>query len=368
VKTFYNVIEYLTGALFNIIFIVLAVIAISFVGTRAYAYGIDMFRKDLNVPFEEFTIEIPEGDVPGRADAMAIGRILEEAGLTKNAMIFYVESRLNGTHNKFRPGIYEFTTHMSNGDIMDIIQSARFAPASYTRITIREGLNLRQIGELCQSMGLFTVEEWLEACAEYDRMFFFLEPVRWRPNFLEGYLFPNTYHLPENPTPRDLIDMMLQEFQRVFDYEMEERAEELGLTIDQVIIKASIIEKEIRVPAERAICSAIIYNRLRQGRRLEMCSTVLYALDTPRDRLTFADLEVDSLYNTYRNPGLPVGPICSPGRAAIVAALHPADTNYIFMVLKDEQTGAHFFSNNYDEHLEAQRQYNQPFAPGRGGI
>jgi UPF0755 protein len=205
------------------------------------------------------------------------------------------------------------------------------------------------------------LQEWLEACANYGATFSFLADVQWRANPLEGYLFPDTYFLPANPTPNDLINRMLNRFIEVFDYEMEERAAELGLTIDQVIIKASIIEKEIRVPHERALCSAIIYNRLRQNRLLEMCSTIIYVLDVPRDRLFFSDLDIVSPYNTYRNPGLPIGPISNPGRAAIHAALYPANVDYLFMVLMDENTGEHFFSNNLNDHNRAKERYGRDF-------
>jgi UPF0755 protein len=354
--------EYMTGAIFNIIFIILAIVAVSFVGTRAYAYGMDLFRKDMNVAFEEFVIEIPEDpERPGRADALHAGRVLEQAGLTPNAWVFYLQSRLNGTYRLFRPGTYAFNTHMDDIEIMDMMQRAVFIQREEVSITIREGSTLRQIGEQAESMGLFTLEEWLYACANYGATFSFLADVAWRENPLEGYLFPDTYFLPQNPTPNDLINRMLNRFIEIFDYQLEDRAYELNLTIDQVIIKASIIEKEIRVASERALCSAIIHNRLRLNMPLQMCSTIIYVLDVPRSRLFTSDLDIVSPYNTYRNPGLPIGPISNPGRAAIMAALYPADASYLFMVLANETTGEHFFTHDYNEHLRARDRYNRPF-------
>lgn len=359
-KTVRNIMGYMTGALFNVIFILLAVVAVYFIGTRAYAFGMDLFTNDMSGDFVEIIVEIPEGEIPNRADAMTAARILEEAEIINSAWVFYLEARLNGTHNLFRPGTYEFNTHMSNGDIMDIMQRAQFALAEDIRFRVPEGVNMREIGELAENQGLFTQAEFLEAANEYARGFFFLEPIRWRDNFLEGYLFPNTYNLPQNPRPQDLIDRMLTEFQRVvFDNDMEERAEAMGLTIDEVVIIASIIEREVRVPHERALVSAIIHNRLAIDMPLQMCSTVQFVLDVPRDRLLFADLEIDSPFNTYRHRGLPIGPIANPGRAALEAALNPADVDYLFMVLMDTGTGQHFFSNNYADHSAANRRYNR---------
>jgi len=361
-KSFYNIIEYVSGALFNIVFIVIGVVAVYFVSSNAYAYGMDMFNKDMDVALETYEIVIPEsGEEENRADALHVGRILEEAGLTKNAWVFFLEARLNGLYKDFRPGTYQFTTHMGNGEIMEIMQTAQFADAAETQISIPEGLNLRQIAELCERKELFTAQEFLDACEEYERMFFFLEPVQWRKNPLEGYLFPDTYRLPENPQPIDLIDRMLQRFQDVFNYELEDRAQELGFTIDEVVIMASIIEKEINRADERALCSSIIHNRLKKNMPLQMCSTVLFVLDVPISRLSLSDLEVESPYNTYRNAGLPIGPICSPGKAAIMAALNPADTNYLYMVVKDEDTGVHEFNSDYNNHLDAKDRYNQQF-------
>lgn len=359
-KTFYNIAEYLTGALFNAVFAVLAVVAIYMVSNYAYDYGKKLFAEDLNVPYVEYTVEIPEGDTPNRADALEVGKILNETGLTnKNPWIFFLEARLNGLYNKFRPGTYVFNTQMGTSKIMNDLQTARYAAVADTKITIPEGLKLRQIGELCESKGLFSTEEFLTACGEYSQTFDFLDLAPIRANPLEGYLFPDTYFLPENPEPKDLLDRMLNRFQEIFDFEMEARAEELGLTIDQIIIIASIIEKEIKVSEERALCSSIIYNRLKRNDKLEMDSTVLYVIDKQKSRILDEDLAVDSLYNTYKYPGLPAGPICNPGKASIIAALYPADTNYLYMVVSDEAKGEHFYTADYEEFLAAKARYKQ---------
>ncbi|MCL2406761.1 MAG: endolytic transglycosylase MltG [Defluviitaleaceae bacterium] len=377
---FNSLFEFMTGAIFNVIFIIVAVVAIIFVGTWAYSFGIGLFYNDTSMPLQEFTVEVTAGTSdPNRANALEVGRVLQDKGIVRSAWIFYLESRLNGTHNQLRPGTYVFNTHMRNNEIMQMMQHAEFVAAPDITITIREGLTIREIGELTAEMGLWTFEEWMYAVDNYGAQFFFLQPVQnipGRANPLEGYLFPDTYRIPHNATPNDLIDRMLNQFQRVFTFEMEERAEELGMTIDEIITIASIIEMETRLASERPLVSAIVFNRLNRHptqnftgtMQLEMCSTVIYALalmgyETPADGHVLnrhIESTASSPYNTYRNGGgLPPGPITNPGRAAINAALNPANTRYLFMVLADPASGRHVFNTTFTGHNQAIERYRR---------
>ncbi len=150
-------------------------------------------------------------------------------------------------------------------------------------------------------------------------------------------------------------------FDDVFTQEYYDQAEELGYTVDEIITIASMIEKEVRVAEERPKVAGVIYNRLNIDMNLQMCSTIMYALEIPRDRLLYRDLEIESPYNTYRNPGLPIGPIANPGAAAIEASLYPESHNYLYFVLKDPETGAHEFNATLDDHNAAKNKYNQKF-------
>src|SRR5690606_4796977 len=171
---------------------------------------------------------------------------------------------------------------------------------------------------------------------------------------LEGYLFPDTYVFTRTTTEKHLIAGMLDGFQRALERALGDeglqRAEDLGLTVHEVVTMASIIEREAQVAAERPLIAAVYHNRLRIGMKLDADPTVLYALGRTDGRLLYEDLEVDSPYNTYRNPGLPPGPIASPGEAAIRAALHPADVDYLFFVAKGDGSGEHLFARTYEEH------------------
>lgn len=175
---------------------------------------------------------------------------------------------------------------------------------------------------------------------------------------LEGYLFPDTYDIPWGLSSRDIAAVMVSRLDAVFDEGMQRRAAEIGLSRREVLTMASIVEAETQLGSERALVSAVYHNRLKKGMRLEADPTVAYAMGGYKGRLFYRDLEIDSPYNTYKNKGLPPGPICNPGRAAIVAALYP-DTTSQAMYFVAEGDGGHIFSNTLSEHLTAVRKVRQ---------
>jgi len=182
---------------------------------------------------------------------------------------------------------------------------------------------------------------------------------------LEGYLFPDTYHVPFGAGAGDVVGQMLARFDDVFVDSLSARAAEIGMTPHQALTLASIIEAEARVPEERPTISAVYHNRLRKGMRLEADPTVAYAMGGFRGRLLYVHLETDSPYNTYKNKGLPPGPICSPGEAAIRAALYPRPgVGALYFVARGD--GSHIFSMTLREHLSAIKQVRSGAAAGNG--
>ena len=355
-----NILSFITGSVTNMAIVAVSILLVYLAISKGFAYGKEFIVDQDNTkrPPRDILLRIPDG-----SDAQAIGEILEKEDLTTSAFVFYLQARLNGTYKLFKPGEYLLNANMSINEIMEILQEGQnVADNGDLKVTIVEGLTNKQIAEYLEAEGLFTAEEFLAECAngEYPHSFLVNAPVR-EEKRLEGYLFPDTYNLPPNPTPRDLIMRMLNRFDDVLTDSMQARAVELNLSIDDVIVIASIIEKEIKVPEERALCAAVIYNRLEQGKRLEMCSTILYALDKRKDRLYDSDLQVDSPYNTYRNGGLPAGPISNPGAASIVAALEPANVDFVYFVVRNEETGEHFFTASFDEFLTAKEVYQQKY-------
>jgi UPF0755 protein len=272
-------------------------------------------------------------------------------------MMFRLELLLMGAPSYYEAGTYELNYSLSTTQLNARLSAGPIDPYASNRITIPEGFTQRDIGLRLEDAGFFTAEEFMYAANNHDFGFRFLEDIPNRPSRLEGYLFPDTYFLPANVTPEQVITMMLSRFNEVFTFEYRMRAEEMGLTMDQVVNIAAMIEREVRVPDERPMVSRVIHNRLDINMPLQIDATVIYALDRHLARITFADLEVDSPYNTYRVSGLPLGPISNPGAASINAALFPANGTWLFYVLVDADTGAHLFTNTYEEHSHAVANY-----------
>ena len=171
---------------------------------------------------------------------------------------------------------------------------------------------------------------------------------------LEGYLFPETYFFDPDADERAIAALMVNQFHRVFTDSLRQQLEALGLSLHQAVTLASIVEREAVAVEEQPIISGVFQRRLKLNRRLESCATINYALGTNNKRLTYADLEVDSPFNTYRHHGLPPGPISNPGRTALLAVLYPSETEYLYFVSRGD--GTHIFSRTNREHERAKRQ------------
>jgi len=173
---------------------------------------------------------------------------------------------------------------------------------------------------------------------------------------LEGYLFPDTYHVPRGLSEQSLLTLMVRNFQKRYSADMATRAQQLDLTQHEVVTLASLVEKEAQIDAERPLIAAVFHNRLRRGMRLQCDPTVIYALGERFDgNLRKDDLQIDSPYNTYRYAGLPPGPIANPGQRALEAAINPAAVDYLYFVATRDG-GRHIFSKSLQEHNVAVRQ------------
>ena len=357
-KIFMKAFSFVTGNLLNIAIVVVTVFLVYTFSMKAYDYGKDFMSIDAASKIsKEITVVIPEG-----ADAWGVAKVLKDNELIDNEFMFYIQARLNGTYKLYNPGSFKLNQNMDLNTIMDTLRKEVFEDTGNTiKVTFPEGLSLAQMALLLESKELFTAEEFLTACNEIDFNTGFLSEIPDRPKRIEGYLFPDTYFFLADATPEQVIWKMIDTFEEVYSSDIMPLASGLGLTMDEVVKMASIIEKEINRAEERVLASAVIHNRLKINMRLQMCSTVIYALDKRKDRLLYSDLEVDSPYNTYVHAGLPIGPISNPGKASLLAAVSPADVNYTYFVLKNEETGEHYFTNSFDDFLNAQNQYDQPF-------
>jgi UPF0755 protein len=215
-------------------------------------------------------------------------------------------------------------------------------------VTIPEGFMHHQIAATLYSTARVDSAAFVDLVDDEDM----LREFRIDGPSLEGYLFPDTYRIPWGTNAQDAARVMISRLESVFDEAMSRRAHELSLSRHEVLTLASIIEAETKLDSERPLVSAVYHNRLRRGMRLEADPTVAYAMGGYKGRLFYRDLAVDSPYNTYKHPGLPPGPVCSPGRASITAALYPDTTSEaVYFVAQGD--GGHIFSRTLSEHQAA---------------
>ncbi|HEY3128879.1 MAG TPA: endolytic transglycosylase MltG [Acidobacteriota bacterium] len=319
--------------------------------------GLFVLRK----PYRGFAeaekiVDIDRGD-----SARLIAYRMKENGIVPSATLFYTYLRLTGKAGAIKAGEYQFTEPMT---MAQVAKKLIRGDVYRHKVTIPEGLIFQDIKPIFLREG-FGPEE------DFDGAFNNVEPIvdldRQAKN-VEGYLFPETYLLSRRATPQSILLEMVRGFRRRFDSGRIRRSREMGMTVRQAVTLASLIEKETALDNERYLVSSVYHNRLKEGMLLACDPTVIYAirLIRPWDGVIHqSDLQLDSPYNTYRQPGLPPGPIANPGLKAIDAALHPADTGYLYFVSRND--GSHAFSENLEAHNRAVEQYRRAKSAGANG-
>jgi len=290
--------------------------------------------------------------IPKGASTWRIGEDLARAGLVRDARALVIATMLRRAAGRLRHGEYLLAPSQSALQIVDALVKGEVV---LHRVTIPEGYTIRQIADLLSVAGLADGDRFLNLALRGGRGLRRPGLADLPVDSLEGYLFPDTYQFARGLETEGLLGAIVDRFETAVGITLRSSAEARGVTLHQLLTVASMIERETRVPDERRIVASVIYNRLAKGMRLEIDATVLYALGRHKDVVTLEDLAVDSPYNTYRYPGLPPGPIANPGLAAITAAAGPAQTPYLFYVLKPD--GHHYFSRTLEEHRAAIRRY-----------
>ena len=285
--------------------------------------------------------------VPVGATFRSAADSLAAARLVRSARLFSMYATLRGRDRTIRAGRYRIEPGQSWDELINTLHTGRGVLVS---VTIPEGWRLRQIvPRLAQALEI--PRDSLNAAARDSA-------TRARlgvpTETLEGYLFPDTYMFALGTNARQVVDAMVRRFERAWRPEWDVRLGTLRRTRHEIVTLASIVEKEVRLAEERPVVAAVYWNRLRIGMALQADPTVIYALNRATSRVMYADLEVNSPYNTYRRPGLPPGPIASPGASALEAVLHPAQVPYRYFVAHPD--GHHEFRSTYREHLVAIQQ------------
>lgn len=330
-------------------------------------------------------------EIESGSSLTTISRQLEEQGLIRNKTVFKYMVDFQGLSGRIKAGAYNLSRDMTLSEIINELSSSS-APTERT-ITLIEGWTCEDIAEYLVRQGALTdTEEFLKLCSDTETFSAYYvvneltslvpeDQLSQRRYALEGYLSPDTYNIYLNESAENIIKRLLNQSEKVIwdIYDQREQKKSMlldpndpdattddvdlpgvDLNQDELYILASIIEKEAK-PDDFAKVSAVFHNRLAEGMRLESCATVQYVLGTTRLALTDSDTSVDSPYNTYKNSGLPIGPICNPSRAALQAAAFPDEEylneGYLYFCSKDPTSGELQFSKTYEEHQAAVEQY-----------
>lgn len=291
---------------------------------------------------EDIVININEGD-----SFYSIINNLKEEDKLKGIPFIKLYVKLSNKNIEVKSGEYLINKDSSIDDIIEVISKGE--ALNLIDITIPEGYTIDDIASSLENEGICSKEDFILAVNEYELPSYVKVDSQKRYN-LEGYLFPDTYKVKIGETPKEIISKMILRFEEVFSsIEKDLNIKVANNDIEKIITIASIIEKEARLDSERALISSVIYNRLNDDRMLQIDATVIYALGEHIDKVYLKHLEVDSPYNTYDNYGLPIGPISNPGSESIKAALNPEKTDYLFYVLKDDNS--HYFTEDENDFM-----------------
>ena len=304
-------------------------------------------------------VSVPRGRGVG-----GIGEALEKSGVIRSATAFQFYVRWHGAGSRLRAGRYSLSGNMSLARILHTLEQGP-GRSDRLRVTVPEGYTLTQIADALEETGVCDATSFREFASKPGAW------TGWDVGFtlpagtLEGYLYPDTYEFLPHTAPEEIAKEMTLNFSHRFVRPKEQEFASTGHSLHAIVTLASLIEREARISADRPRIAGVLENRLKKGMKLEIDATVLYALGHHKDRVLYKDLEVDSPYNTYRNVGLPPGPIASPGMASLEAALHPETNDYIYYVA--QPSGAHVFSRTRAEHEAAVRKIRAAHKRLKGG-
>jgi UPF0755 protein len=331
----------------TVLLVLLATIAVS----AALAYVAVGFNEPVDGDVDTavvFTVH------PGET-LSAIAARLESEGLIRSRRFLRFVSLVKRTQREFQVGSFLISLDMSTLAVHDLLVSGR---ELLVRVTIPEGWTTRQIGTRLESLGITDAGEFIAAASAGELLEDFEIPAA----SAEGYLFPDTYLFPRDFPAERVVRVLIERFFREIGALLEGLPPKSAVERHERVVLASIIEREYRADDEAKLMASVFYNRMKIGMPLQSCTTVAFVmteelgLEYP-ETLTYADLEIPSAYNTYWTSGLPPGPISNPGVTALDAAIRPAESDYLYFVLRDPDAGRHEFTRSYDEHLSAKSLY-----------
>jgi UPF0755 protein len=335
---------------------VVIVLLVAAGGAGAYMYS------RIAQPYRGYEAAEQFVDVPQGAGSRGIGERLVAGGIVRDVMTFRIALWMSGEGRRLKAGEYRFDRAMTPFEVIDKISRG---DVHVVNVTFREGLTIAEMAKIFESHGIGPASAYVTAAGNAA----LVRDIDPSANDLEGYLFPETYALPRRTDASTLVRVMVARFNQAFTPELRRAAAARNLSVRQAVTLASIVEKETGKPEERPMVAAVYSNRLRINMALQCDPTVIYALlkaGRYTGNLQRNDLNLDSPYNTYRYPGLPPGPIASPGRASLEAVAHPADADFLYFVSRND--GSHEFARTLEEHNRNVQKYQiQYFRDKRAG-
>ncbi|MDM5249417.1 endolytic transglycosylase MltG [Lysinibacillus sp. G4S2] len=344
---------------------IVAIVAISIVlllgivGLFGYTYVKSALKPVDPDATKTIVVEVPIGST-----LSSISTLLEEKGIIKDARVFKYYAKFKN-ESQFQAGKYDLTQAMTLDELIESLKSGKVYRKPVFTMTIPEGLTLEQIGNIVEKKTPYTQKEFMDLVtsdafvqqmkAKYPDLVtdaVLADNIRYD---LEGYLFPATYsYFEEKPSLESIVDEMVGAMDKVVKTYSDVLTEK-KMSVHQLLTFASLLEEEATAQTDRETIASVFYNRIDQGMPLQTDPTVLYALGSHKDRVLYEDLEVNNVYNTYKNKGLPPGPIAGAGKSSIEATLNPSKTDYLYFLA--DKDGVNHFSKTYDEHLQKVEKY-----------
>jgi len=319
-------------------------------------FSLFFYSYQINYPLakegKEVSFTIKSGQSPQK-----IAESLEEQKIIKSSFWLRYYLKTNDLASKVIAGTFSLSPDMSISQIAKKITTLDTI-SDEDKIFWRPGLNASKIGEYLEDKGFCSQKEWLRLINNYNASNYDFLKDKPKLNNLEGYLFPDTHDVYKNASCNDILIKVLNNFDRKFSKEMREDVKSQGKSIFEIITMASIIEKEVTSIEDMKIVSGLFWNRIKNKQALESCATLAYILGENKAQYSLEDTQISSPYNTYRNRGLPPGPITNPGLNAIQAAIYPTYTDYNYF-LSDPKTGNTIWSKTFEEHKQNKWKYLQ---------
>ncbi|MFF2175270.1 endolytic transglycosylase MltG [Lysinibacillus sp. NPDC058147] len=344
---------------------IVAIVAIAFVlivgigGLFGYNYVKSALKPVDPDATKTIAVEVPIGST-----LSSISTLLEKKGIIKDARVFKYYAKFKN-ESQFQAGNYGLTQAMTLDELIESLKTGKVYRKPVFTMTIPEGLTLEQIGNIVEKKTPYTQKEFMDLVtsdafvqqmkAKYPELVtdaVLADNIRYD---LEGYLFPATYsYFEEKPSLESIVDEMIGAMDKIVK-NYNDVLTEKKMSVHQLLTFASLLEREATAQTDRETIASVFYNRIDQGMPLQTDPTVLYALGSHKDRVLYEDLKVDNAYNTYKNKGLPPGPIAGAGKSSIEAVLNPSKTDYLYFLA--DKKGINHFSKTYDEHLQKVDKY-----------